>query len=208
MFTGIIEAKGKVLEISGHDSVRLVIRCFFASEVVIGASVSVNGVCLTVVLIDDDRLSFDVIRESLNKSSLSSLNRGDDVNLERALLATGRFDGHIVQGHVDCTGRIVKFYKESSSTIFQISIDPQFHRFIIEKGSVCIDGISLTVINVLDGHFTVGIIPHTLGLTCLANRKVGDRVNIECDILVKSLASLMKENTGTMTREALLANGF
>lgn len=193
MFTGIIEAVGKVGSIERQgESVRLTIAAGkVAEDVAIGDSVAVNGVCLTVVEARAPFLSFDAVYETMRKTSLGALNVGDSVNLERALLANGRFGGHIVQGHVDGTGRIASIRPVGNSWFVYIDAAPELMRYIVTKGSVCVDGISLTVAESEDRTFALSIIPHTWDNTTLHDRHAGDLVNIETDIVGKYIEKML-----------------
>ncbi len=187
MFTGIVEVVGSVaeLELRG-DIAALVIEAPGVTEGVrIGDSVAVNGCCLTVTLIDGSRLSFEAVKESLEKTSLGDLAPGSHVNLERAMRAGDRLDGHIVQGHVDGTGRVHSLVREGDDVRLAVDCGPEIGDFLVEKGSVAIDGVSLTVVDVTDEGFDVALIPHTLKATTLGEREPGDRVNLEADVLGK-----------------------
>jgi riboflavin synthase len=153
-----------------------------------GESVAVNGVCLTIV----GPLTFDLSPETLERSSLGDLRPGSKVNLERAMRADGRFGGHIVQGHVDATGEVVSIRPEGNSTVFRFRVPEEGRRYLIDKGSITIDGISLTVVEPQNGEFDVWVIPHTLENTNLGSRKPGDRVNLEYDVLARYLERLIR----------------
>jgi riboflavin synthase len=182
MFTGIIEAKAKILEIT--DSTISVEKPGDFDDLKIGSSVCVSGCCLSVIEMNDDFLKFDVMNETWDKTNLRSLSEGDSVNLERALSANGRFEGHIVQGHVDCTGII-----KNEGEVLTLEIPNELQSLIVQKGSIAIDGVSLTVSDISDSTFSVALIPHTLEQTTLGNLKVGDTVNLEADILGKYMIS-------------------
>ncbi|MBE6021057.1 MAG: riboflavin synthase, partial [Clostridiales bacterium] len=176
-------------------------------------SVAVNGVCLTVTAFSSSGFSADVMHETLNRSSLSALKSGSRVNLERAMAANGRFGGHIVSGHVNGIGTIVKKIKDDIAIRYTFKTSPDVMRYIIEKGSVAIDGISLTVTNESADRFSVSIIPHTLGTTILSEKGEGDIVNIETDIIGKYvekflLPSSKQEKKSELTMEFLIQNGF
>jgi len=187
MFTGIVEVIGSVAELQRRgDITALVINAPGVTEGVrIGDSVAVNGCCLTVTVIDGDRLSFEAVKETLEKTSLGDLAAGSHVNLERAMRVGGRLDGHIVQGHVDGTGRVRSFVREGDDVRLAVDCGPEIGDFLVDKGSVTIDGVSLTVVEVDEEGFDVALIPHTLKATTLGERKVGDRVNLEADVLGK-----------------------
>jgi riboflavin synthase len=193
MFTGIIETAGKVSAIERQsESVRLTIAAgSIAEDVAIGDSVSVNGVCLTVVSAQPPHISFDAIHETMRRTTLGHLQVGSVVNLERALAVGGRLDGHIVQGHVDGTGRIASIRPVGNSYYIYVDAAPELMRYVVTKGSVALDGISLTVAESADRTFAVAIIPHTWEATNLRDRHAGDQVNIETDILGKYVEKLL-----------------
>ncbi|MDM7274304.1 riboflavin synthase [Sulfurihydrogenibium azorense] len=193
MFTGLIEEVGKVKSvIKNSDGMRLVVSCRKVLDgTVLGDSIAVNGVCLTVVDMDKESASFDVSQETIKRSNFSFLKTGDYVNLERSLTPQSRLGGHIVQGHVDTTGSIVSKTSLGSHTNFKISFSPEYKNLVIEKGSIAIDGISLTVNYINENIIDLNIIPHTLENTNLKYRKVGDVVNIEFDILGKYVAKMI-----------------
>lgn len=187
MFTGIIEAVGRIAGIErAGDLARLAID---AAEIVegvrIGDSVAVNGCCLTVTRIEGGRLHFEAVRETLERTSLGELVENAGVNLERAMRAGGRLDGHIVQGHVDGTGEVRSLERRGDDVRLVVDCGPEISDFLVEKGSVAIDGVSLTVVDVLPSSFDVALIPHTLEATNLGERKPSDRVNLEADVLGK-----------------------
>lgn len=215
MFTGIVEEVGTVREIrKGQTSSFIEIQAkTVLSDVHIGDSIAVNGVCLTVTEFSADSFRADVMNETLNRSSLGSLRSGSHVNLERAMPANGRFGGHIVSGHIDGTGVITDIRRDGISVWYTIGTTAAVMRYIVEKGSVAIDGISLTVAKVTDSSFSVSIIPHTAEQTVLSYKKTGDTVNLENDIIGKYVEKLMnpqnslKEPNG-ITMEFLAKNGF
>lgn len=187
MFTGIVEAMGRVASLepgSGSTRIRLEVGPL-ADELAVGESVAVNGVCLTVTTGGSGRADFDVVQETLDRSNLGALEPGDHVNLERALRADGRLDGHIVQGHVDGTGRVRDLARREDDVRLEVACDAGFARTLVEKGSVAVDGVSLTVASVADDGFSVALIPHTLEVTTLGERRSGDVVNLEADVLGK-----------------------
>jgi len=194
MFTGIVEHMGRVVEMgdNGHDK-RLVIAAQGLGETPLGASVAVNGVCLTVVATDGDRAALDVIPETLDRTNLGSLGPGEPVNVELAMPGSGRFDGHLVQGHVDGTGRVVAVTKGEGGTVMTVHPASRLLRYIVEKGSITVDGVSLTVASVSDDQFTVALIPHTLESTTLGLRKTGDVVNLETDVIARYVERLLEE---------------
>jgi riboflavin synthase len=193
MFTGIVETVGKLVALdSGRDSMRVRIAAAgIAEDVALGDSVAINGVCLTVVEIAAPQLTFEAVYETLRRTTLGQLRAGDPVNLERALLADGRFGGHIVQGHVDGTGRIASIRPVGDSWFIYIEASTELLRYIVTKGSVCVDGISLTVMDADDRAFSLSIIPHTWDNTTLKDRRAGDSVNIETDIIGKYVEKLI-----------------
>jgi len=186
MFTGLIEAVGTVtlLEARGNDAARLVLDLPYAGELSLGESVAVNGCCLTVTG-KEGVISFDLLMETLNRTSLGDLKAGSRVNLERALRADGRFGGHFVQGHVDTTATVVAAEPKGSDRNLVIAIPQGGARYFIEKGSIAVNGVSLTVASLEEESFGLWIIPHTLQETNLGDLKPGDRVNLEYDMLAK-----------------------
>ena len=212
MFTGIIEEVGKITSvIKGQRSSQLWVQ----GEVVIddlklGDSVAVNGVCLTVSQLRSNKWMADVMSETLSRSNLGDLKGGSAVNLERAMAANGRFGGHIVAGHIDGTGHIVQITKDDNAVIFEIGAPPKILRYIIEKGSIAIDGISLTVARANKDSFIVSIIPHTASLTTLSSRRVGDSVNLENDCIGKYVERLMGKEVknNNITAGFLAEHGF
>lgn len=194
MFTGLIEEVGQIKQISKKtDGLNLTVRCSKVTEgTKIGDSIAVNGVCLTVVNIDRDSLAFEVSQETLKRSNISNLKVMEPVNLERAMIAGGRFGGHIVQGHIDTTGYIISIKPTVNHTELSIQIPTSYTDYVIEKGSIAIDGISLTINYIKENNIYLNIIPHTLENTNLKFRKVGDLVNLEFDILGKYVVETMK----------------
>ena len=217
MFTGLVEEVGTVRSIRrGRDSAVLEIGAETVTKGLrTGDSVAVNGVCLTAVSCREDSFSADVMHETLNRSSLAQLRSGSHVNLERAMPADGRFGGHIVSGHVDGVGRILGTEKDGTAVWYRIGADQSVLRYVVEKGSVAVDGISLTVAAVTETDFSVSLIPHTARMTILGEKKAGDPVNLETDIVGKYVEKLMKPaDTGGqkgqsgITREFLEKYGF
>ena len=216
MFTGIIEEVGTIKRIArGQHSAVLTIRAEAVLEgTKIGDSIAVNGICLTVTKLYSDCFSADVMHETLNRSSLSSLSIGSSVNLERAMPANGRFGGHIVAGHVDGIGRICDIRRDDTAVWYTITASPDILRYVVEKGSITIDGISLTVADVTPDSFSVSTIPHTVSHTNLSKRHKGDTVNLETDIVGKYIEKLLRPETletpqkSTLTKELLLRCGF
>lgn len=201
MFTGLIEEKGTVTAVEElGDSVRLTIRgAIVTSDAQHGDSIAVNGCCLTVMAQDGDTFGADVMKESLDKTSLGDLDVGIEVNLERATRAGARLGGHIVQGHVDGTGRILDRTPSEHWEIVRITLPAELARYLVDKGSVTVDGTSLTVVEVVDADpstgaepwFSVSLIPTTLAETTLGTKSPGDRVNLEVDILAKYVERLL-----------------
>lgn len=193
MFTGIIQAKGTVRERAGS---RLVIDspdAWTGDPWQIGESISINGCCLT--LVDSaSGLAFDVSEETYDRTSLGALQPGSPVNLERAMRPVDRFGGHIVQGHVDVVGHVVEIQKLDDSWRFEFQVESELDRYLVQKGSVTINGVSLTVIDPNEGKFWVAVIPHTFGVTTLGQLKAGDPVNIEFDVLAKHVERLLKRD--------------
>lgn len=212
MFTGIIEEVGTVKEIqrNGSNSFIRIQAKKILSDVHLGDSIAVNGVCLTVTRYDGSIFQADVMNETLSRSSLGSLRTGSFVNLERAMSANGRFGGHIVSGHIDGTGRITNIKNDGIATWYTISADAGIMRYIVEKGSIAIDGISLTVAKVSDNDFSVSIIPHTSEQTILSTKKIGDVVNLENDIIGKYVEKLMNptKSESTIDMAFLAERGF
>ena len=216
MFTGIVEEMGQIRSIvRGASSAVLSIEAnLILEDLKIGDSVAVNGVCLTATSIGAGGFTADVMHETLNRSSLGALQKGSHVNLERAMLANGRFGGHIVSGHIDGTGTIGSIQKDDNALLYTILADAKLLRYIVEKGSVTIDGISLTVADVQSDRFAVSLIPHTAKVTVLGEKRTGDIVNLETDIIGKYVEKLMKpaveetKQKSGITMEFLAENGF
>ncbi len=205
MFTGIIEEIGTVNDIKkGVKSCTLFINANIVfDDLKIGDSVAVNGMCTTVVTINNNVFSVDIMAESLRKTSLGSLKKGDKVNLERAMSMTSRFGGHIVSGHVDGVGIIHSFIKEDNATWVTIGANDEILKYIVNKGSITIDGISLTVATLYKDAFAVSIIPHTSKETTLLTKHCGDKVNLECDIIGKYVEKLISPKSETNIEELL-----
>lgn len=198
MFTGIIEQLGRVEKIEREqDSVRLTIAApGIARDVTLGESVAIDGVCLTAVEIAPPLVSFDAVYETMRKTTLGVLQTNDPVNLERSLPVGGRLGGHIVQGHVDGTGRVASIRPVGNSWFVYIDAAPELMRYIVTKGSIAVDGVSLTVAESEDRTFALSIIPHTWEHTNLQFKNAGDMVNIECDILGKYVEKLLDGYSG------------
>ena len=187
MFTGIVETVGSVraIERRGAKAELVIEGAAVVPGTKIGDSVAVNGTCLTVTAIAGDALHFEAVQETLDRSSLGALGPGSAVNLERAMRADGRLDGHIVQGHVDGTGRVRELRRAGADVKLFVECDAEFAGLLVEKGSVAIDGVSLTVVGVAPGGFDVALIPHTLAVTTLGRLAPGMAVNLEADVLGK-----------------------
>ena len=221
MFTGIVEELGSVRRVlPGSRAGKIVIAAHKVLEGTrTGDSIAVNGVCLTVVALGDDEFTADVMPETLRKTGLGQLKVGDPVDLERAMAADGRFGGHIVSGHIDGTGLIKEMRQEQNAVVVSIEAPAHIMKLIVEKGSIAIDGISLTVASVAQTSFTVSIIPHTAAETVLLKKRAGDMVNLENDIVGKYVQKLLSDaaaesgkgsvsNGKGLTLEYLQANGF
>lgn len=214
MFTGIVEEIGTVNAITrSSSSMQLVIDCSkVLSDVTKGDSISVNGVCLTVSTYTATHFTADVMPETFQATTLSYMKRGNAVNLERAMLADGRFGGHIVSGHIDSIGKIAALRKKENALYMDIHIDKSLLIYVVPKGSITVDGTSLTVMNVFDKGFTISLIPTTQKDSIIGQKRLGDYVNIECDILAKYMERiLMKQETQLhdgLTIESLSINGF
>ena len=215
MFTGIVEEVGKVVGMTqGSKSVNLTVAAtLIFNDLGIGDSVSTNGVCLTVTHISGNTFTADVAHESLNRSTLGALKLQSSVNLERAMSACGRFGGHIVTGHIDGSGVIQAVKADDIAIWYTIATSSHIMAYIVEKGSITIDGISLTVATVTDKTFSVSVIPHTASQTALRDRKVGDTVNLENDIVGKYIEKLMcppqeTASTTKLSMEKIAQYGF
>lgn len=215
MFSGIVEEMGTLLAITrSGNSARLKIGAKKVLEgVQLGDSIAVNGICLTVTDYSEESFSADVMHETMNRSSIGRQSRGGHVNLERALRADGRFGGHIVTGHVDGTGEIAAIQRDENAIRYKVAAEQKLLNGVVEKGSIAIDGISLTVTEVTKSHFSVSVIPHTIKHTILSQKKVGDIVNLETDYIGKYVAKFMGlEPVGTkqsnISTKFLAENGF
>lgn len=191
MFTGIVESTGEIVERTEADGgVRLRVAAPFAADLEHGQSVAVSGACLTVESHDEDDFSLFLSEETVDRTYLGDLEAGDTVNLERALPADGRFDGHFVQGHVDGVGEVVGVEQVGDDWLFGFSLSEEMRRYVVQKGSITVDGISLTVAELRDDSFAVAVIPATYDLTNLAGKRVGDPVHLEVDVVAKYVESL------------------
>ena len=193
MFTGLIEAVGKVLAIRGTDGgMQLQIAARRLTEKIgIGDSIAVNGCCLTVTSRRDDQITFDILQETLDRTNLKDVRRDSAVNLERALPAAGRIGGHFVQGHVDCVSPIVAFQKSGADFRLEVELPGEFAHYVAPKGSIALNGISLTVAEILPNSFVTWIVPYTKKHTNLDRAKPGDPMNVEFDILAKYLERML-----------------
>jgi riboflavin synthase len=215
MFTGIIEELGMVASMKRRpDSMCLTIQAQKVLEgTQIGDSIAVNGVCLTVTALSQTSFDADVMHETLRRSSLCDIKTGSKVNLERALQLSSRLGGHIVSGHIDGTGHIIRIGQDGIARVITVAIPAEMEPFIVEKGSIAIDGISLTVASVATGQFAVSIIPHTMTNTTLMSKKIGAVVNLETDIIGKYIHNFTvdyqgRTHTQKLSLETLLENGF
>lgn len=206
MFTGIVEEIGIVKEADSHHlliGARKVLEGLEISD-----SISVNGACLTVTSVNGNVFNVDVMPETLRRTDLGGLHYGDQVNLERALLIGGRLGGHLVLGHVDGTGEIVTVTSEEAARVMKISAPAKLMPFIATKGFIAVDGVSLTITDLDDLSFTVSLVTYTLEHTTLGNRRPGDRVNLETDIIAKYIERLKERNSRGLTTEFLEKYGF
>lgn len=216
MFTGLVEEIGVVKGISkGTKGGKITIKAKKVLEdAKLGDSICTNGVCLTVTEFSGDSFAVDVMAETMRRSNLSKIKIGDTVNLERALRADGRLGGHIVSGHIDGTGEIVGYEKEDNAVWITINADSSILRYIVQKGSIAIDGVSLTVAHVDDQVFKVSIIPHTGEETTLLNKSQGAEVNLECDVIGKYVEKLLnlggkvEDKKSSINEDFLRLNGF
>ena len=210
MFTGIVEEVGRVQSIRREpaNAVLTITASKVLEDVHLGDSIAVCGVCLTVTSFTSSAFTADVMHETLNRSSLGALKPGSPVNLERAMPANGRFGGHIVSGHIDGTGRITRIRPDGNAIWYTVSASPSLLRYIVEKGSIGIDGISLTVAQVTGRDFSVSIIPHTQGQTTLSARRVGDTVNLETDCIGKYVEKLLGSPDAGITQAFLARCGY
>jgi riboflavin synthase len=214
MFTGLIETVGELVSIErrGASGSLTVKSSLPADEIAIGASIAVNGACLTVVRKGGDTVTFDISPETVDRTGFKNLKGGAPLNLERAMRLSDRLDGHLVSGHIDCVATITERRELANNIVFTFRFPTAFAKYIAPKGSVAIDGISLTVNSVGADNFSVNIIPHTAAKTTLMGKRVGDQVNIETDLLCRYLERLLagRENReeGGVTMDLLAKNGF
>lgn len=208
MFTGIIEEVGKVHTLVRRgDGARLTVECGL-NDLHTGESIAVNGLCLTIVEETRNAFTMDLSPETLRRSTLGGLKTGHIVNLERSLRPNDRLGGHFVTGHIDGVGEIKSLVPEGNSVRAEYSVSPDLSGYLVEKGSIAVDGISLTIASCEGGRFTVSLIPYTMEKTNLKDRKAGDPVNIEVDILGKYVEAFLTRRTGGISRELLEKTGF
>jgi riboflavin synthase len=211
MFTGIIASIGKIESVQakgGDIRLQVATQDLDLSDVKLGDSIANNGVCLTVIAMGQGSLSFDVSRESLDRTSLGSVKAGSEVNLEKALAVGDRLGGHFVSGHVDGLGKVIIKQESARSVQFRFEVPAGLERYIAEKGSITIDGTSLTVNKAENNWFEVNIIPHTMQETIMKGYRVGTQVNLEVDLIARYLERLLPTHDSGITRETLLQNGF
>lgn len=189
MFTGIVETTAKIVHKTDHGLT--IERPELFDDIHIGASISVGGICLSVVEFDDTSMRFDVVPETFAKTNLGGLMTGDYVNLERALKASGRFEGHVVQGHIEGTADVADIRKKNTGAELLLSIPDELMAFVIPKGSIAVDGVSLTIASTEGNGCTIALIPHTLERTTLGDLQQGDRVNIETDVLGRTILTYL-----------------
>lgn len=216
MFTGIIEEIGtvkKIQKVSDQAVTMTISSRKILEDVGLGDSISVNGICLTVTHFTSDYFEVDAMPETIKATSLNSLKKGSSVNLERAMAANGRFGGHFVSGHIDATGKIVKKKKEQNAIYYDIEIPNDLTKYILPKGSITVDGTSLTIFGIQKSIFTISLIPHTAKETILGEKEEGDIVNIECDMLAKYVQKMLQnddheQKVNRISKDFLQQNGF
>jgi len=210
MFTGIIQEKGKIFQIANSiDGKKFSIESKnIFKELEIGDSVAVNGVCQTVVEINKNIFTVDTVNETLKKTTLKDLKIGASVNLETAVLPTTKMGGHFVQGHIDTVGNILQINKLQNSAEFLFSFSPQFRKYLATTGSIAIDGVSLTTAQIFDSSFKVALIPHTIETTIFTNYKIGDKVNLEFDIIGKYVESILLYSANSRVNEEFEPKSF
>ncbi|MCY7871048.1 riboflavin synthase subunit alpha [Bacillus spizizenii] len=215
MFTGIIEETGTIesMKKAGH-SMALTIKCSkILEDVHLGDSIAVNGICLTVTDFTKNQFTVDVMPETVKATSLNDLSKGSKVNLERAMAANGRFGGHFVSGHVDGTAEITRIEEKSNAVYYDVKMDPSLTKTLILKGSITVDGVSLTIFGLTEDTVTISLIPHTISETTFSEKTIGSKVNIECDMIGKYMYRFLhKANENktqqTITKAFLSENGF
>ncbi|CDQ18757.1 riboflavin synthase alpha chain [Halobacillus karajensis] len=215
MFTGIVEEIGTLKSVKNKTEALevKVAASDILTDVNLGDSISVNGVCLTVTSYTDQAVSFDVMPETYRATNIHELQQGDPVNLERAMAAGGRFGGHLVSGHIDGTGKIVSKNPESNAVYYEIELSEELIQYFVYKGSIAVDGTSLTVFGVQESKVTISLIPHTMEHTVLGGKGPGDTVNIECDMIGKYVAHFLsgqnkEEPKSKLSKQFLSDNGF
>lgn len=215
LFTGLISEVGSVRNLSRSDIARLTIEAVDTADgIIIGDSVAVNGVCLTITAVEGNLLTFDVVNETLRRTNLNDVRRGDLVNLERPIKAGDEFGGHFVLGHVDGIGRIRSLERGPREAELEIAAEGDIMKYIVEKGSIAVDGISLTVAAVREGTFTIAVIPHTMEATNLIAARVGNKVNLETDIIGKYVERFLRKDAeseiegGGITEDRLRELGY
>jgi riboflavin synthase len=208
MFTGIVQEIGIIKAISTNRIT--IIACKVLGNIQLGDSIAVNGACLTVTEFNDNTFTVDVMPETLKRTTLKTLKKNDDVNLESALTLEGFLGGHLVQGHVDATGKVISMKDDGGATVIRIEAPQEVMCYVVEKGAIAVDGISLTVMAVTDSSFDVSIVNYTMNNTVLCNRKEGDMVNLEADILAKYTVQFQKKGSenGNINLDFLQENGF
>ena len=217
MFTGLVEAVGTITKIIRRDDVtRLTVQAPFCAEVRRGDSISVSGVCTTAIQLDSSAFTVELTEETMRVTRFAGISAGAKVNLERALPANGRLDGHIVAGHVDGVGTVLSLEKDRHSAVLRIAVTPDVSRYIVYKGSICVDGISLTVASASEREFSVAVIPETLARTTLGSMSAGDAVNIETDMIARYVEKFLgltppqadNRKSGGITTEMLADLGW
>lgn len=213
MFTGIVEEIGSVRSVhKTSEAYQFQIACAtILEDLHIGDSIAVNGVCLTVNTFTPNSFTVDVMPETVRATTIQTLMTGSHVNLERAMAANGRFGGHFLSGHVDCTGHIKRTYREGNAFCMEIHLPASFHKYVSEKGSIAVDGTSLTIFHVTDEGFVLSLIPVTQEQSVIGRKSLGDSVNIECDLLMKQidhLLNLTEKQASNSIFDSLAKNGF
>ncbi|MCY8824745.1 riboflavin synthase [Bacillus atrophaeus] len=215
MFTGIIEETGTIESMKKAGlSMALTIKCsHILDDVKLGDSIAVNGICLTVTAFTKTQFTVDVMPETVKSTSLNGLSKGSKVNLERAMAANGRFGGHFVSGHVDGTAEITRIEEKSNAVYYDLKMDPSLTKTLVLKGSITVDGVSLTIFGLTEDQVTVSIIPHTISETIFSTKPIGSTVNIECDMIGKYMYRFLhkadqKKNDQSITKAFLSENGF
>ncbi|MDO3661574.1 riboflavin synthase subunit alpha [Bacillus sp. C28GYM-DRY-1] len=215
MFTGIIEETGTIesMKKAGH-SMALTIKCSkILVDVHLGDSIAVNGICLTVTDFTNNQFTVDVMPETVKATSLNELSKGSKVNLERAMAANGRFGGHFVSGHVDGTAEITRIEEKSNAVYYDVKMDPSLTKTLVLKGSITVDGVSLTIFGLTEDTVTISLIPHTISETTFSEKKIGSKVNIECDMIGKYMYRFLHKANENKTQQSitkafLSENGF